>query len=131
MTGAGIVLAKPSEGAILLSPNMIEERIQNIEAKVHATGNIPEDTKAELLALLEGLKSEVSALEKTRGEDARSIARFADVSAHEATRSHKKAALVEASLSGLKSSVEGMEAEHPKVVQIVNRLATILSNMGI
>ena len=124
-------MAKPSEGAILLSPNMIEERIQNIEAKVHATGNIPEDTKAELLALLEGLKSEVSALEKTRGEDARSIARFADVSAHEATRSHKKAALIEASLSGLKSSVEGMEAEHPKVVQIVNRLATILSNMGI
>jgi hypothetical protein len=110
---------------------MIEERIQNIESKVQATRNIPEDTKAELLDLLEGLKSEVSALAKTRGEDARSIARFADASAHEATREQRKPALIEASLSGLKSSVEGLEAEHPKVVQIVNRLATILSNMGI
>jgi archaellum component FlaC len=110
---------------------MIEERIQNIETKVQATGNIPEDTKAELLALLEGLKSEVSALEKTHSEEARSIARFADASAHEATRQQKKPALIEASLSGLKSSVEGLEVEHPKIVQIVNRLATILSHMGI
>jgi len=110
---------------------MIEERIQNIESKVQATRNIPEDTRAELLELLEGLKSEISALAKTHGEDARSIARFADASAHEATREQKKAALMDASLSGLKSSVEGLEIEHPKVVQIVNRLATILSNMGI
>jgi hypothetical protein len=110
---------------------MIEERIQNIESKVQATRNIPEETKAELLSLLEGLKSEVSALAKTHGDDARSIARFADVSAHEATRAQRKPALIEASLSGLTSSVEGLEAEHPKVVQIVNRLATILSNMGI
>jgi hypothetical protein len=110
---------------------MIEERIQNIESKVQATRNIPEDTRAELLGLLEGLKSEISALAKTHGEDARSIARFADVSAHEATREQKKPALIDASLSGLKSSVEGLEIEHPKVVQIVNRLATILSNMGI
>jgi hypothetical protein len=110
---------------------MIEESIQNIESKVQATRNIPEDTKAELLSLLAGLKSEVSALAETRDEDARSIARFADASAHEATREQKKPALVKASLSGLTLSVEGLEAEHPKVVQIVNRLATILSAMGI
>jgi Domain of unknown function (DUF4404) len=110
---------------------MIEEHIQNIESKVRANRNIPEDTKAELLSLLEGLKSEVSALAETHSEDARSIARFVDASAQEATREQKKPALIEASLTGLTSSVEGLEAEHPKVVQIVNRLATILSNMGI
>lgn len=110
---------------------MIEESIQNIEAKLQATGNIPENTKAELLSLLEGLKSEVAALAKTHGEDARSIARFADASAQEATREQKKPELVDAALSGLTSSVQGLETEHPRIVQLVNRLATILSNMGI
>ena len=110
---------------------MIEEHIQNIEAKVQTTRNITEETRAELLSLLEGLKAEVHTLAKTRDEDARSIARFADASAHEATRDQRKPELVDAAVSGMNLSVQGLEAEHPKVVQIVNRLATILSNMGI
>ena len=35
------------------------------------------------------------------------------------------------SLEGLTSSVEGFEATHPRLVQIVNSISTILANMGI
>ena len=110
---------------------MIDDTLAKIEARLNSTEAIPVEKRRELQQLLATLKAEVGKLSKTHAEQAQSIAGFTEVSAHEATRSHRKAALIEASLSGLKSSVEGMEAEHPKVVQIVNRLATILSNMGI
>lgn len=110
---------------------MIEDRIKAIELKVETAPNISNEEKSELLELLSGLKSEVTALSETHHEDARSIARFADASAHEATRTQRKPELVNAALGGLTASVEGLEASHPRIVQIVNRLAAILSNMGI
>jgi len=109
---------------------MIEDRIQNIEAQINRNGNIPAETRNELLALLAALRSEVAALPETREEEAGSIARFAEASAHEATRSEKKPELLEAALSGLKGSVEGFEASHPALAETLNRLALILANMG-
>ena len=89
---------------------MIEERIQSIEAKVQAIESIPEETKAELLTMLSELKAEVASIAKPRSEEPERV---------------------EETMSELTSSVRALEAEHPHVVQLVNRLATILSNMGI
>ena len=110
---------------------MIENRIQEIESKIQDTKNISEESRRELLSLLATLKSEISRLESTHAEDARSISRFADASAHEATRGEKKPLLLAAALQGLTSSVEGLESSHPAISQSVNRIATALSNMGI
>lgn len=110
---------------------MIQDRLDNITAKVQDAQNIPDSTRTELLNLLAGLKSEIAALSQTHDEDARSIARFTDVSTHEATRVEKKPQLVNAALQGLTSSVEGFETSHPALTQTVNRLAVLLSNMGI
>lgn len=110
---------------------MIQDHIEKIETKVQAAKGIPEETKTELLHLLTALKSEIGNLSKTHGEDAGSITRFADLSAHEATREEKKPEQVEVALHGLKSSVVGFEGSHPALVQTVNKIATILSNMGI
>src|SRR5438105_4573704 len=113
-------------------PNiMIPEHIEQIEAKVEAAKNISDETRKELLGLLSALKSEIGPLAKTHDEDAESIARFADASAHEATRTEKKPELIDAAVKGLSSSVEGFETSHPTLVQIVNRIAVVLSNMGI
>jgi hypothetical protein len=38
---------------------------------------------------------------------------------------------MELSLKGLSSSVEGFEKSHPQLVQVVNRICTTLSNLGI
>jgi len=110
---------------------MIQDHIEKIEAKVQGATSIPDETKSELIGLLSTLKSEIDSLSKTHGEDADSITGFADVSTHEAIRSDKKPELVQVAVQGLTSSVGGFESSHPVLVQIVNRIATILSNMGI
>jgi hypothetical protein len=110
---------------------MIEDRIQKIEARLKESPNIPEPARAELLKLLAALKDEVATLAQSHAEDARSIARFVDASAHEATRTEKKPKLIEASLNGLTASVEAIEASHPKLAQVVNQIAVVLSNMGL
>jgi len=109
---------------------MIQDRIAKLEEKVRATAHIQEETRNELLGILAGLKTEIEALAKTNEEDARSIARFADVSTLEATRENKRPQLVDAALTGLNSSIETFESTHPSLTQTVNRLATVLSNMG-
>jgi len=110
---------------------MIEDRIQKIEARLQEAANIPEAARAELLKLLAALKDEVSTLAKSHEEDARSIARFVDASAHEATRAEKKPKLIEAALNGLTASAESFEASHPKLAEVVNQIAVVLSNMGL
>ncbi|MEP6636785.1 MAG: DUF4404 family protein, partial [Acidobacteriota bacterium] len=67
----------------------------------------------------------------TNSEDAASVARFAEASAHEATRTRKKPNLLRAALQGLKQSVEEFEATHPELVAEVNEFATALANMGL
>ncbi len=110
---------------------MIEDRIQKIEARLRDSGNIPEAKRAELLQLLAALKEEVRTLPSTHEEDAHSVARFMDASAHEATRAEKRPKQVEASLNGLTASVEAFEASHPKLAEVVNQIAVSLSNMGL
>ncbi len=110
---------------------MIQEQIEKIEAKISASENLPQETRAELQSLLSTLKAEIADLDRTNSEDAASIARFAEVSTHEATREEKRPQLVQAGLQGLTSSVEGFETSHPNLVQSVNQLAVVLSNMGI
>lgn len=110
---------------------MIQEHIEQIEAKVEAAENISSETKGELLNLLAKLKSEIAALPEQHLEDAQSIALFADVSTQEATRTERKPRLIEAALQGLTSSAEEFEASHPELAQAANRLAAVLSNMGI
>ena len=110
---------------------MIQDRLDKIEAEVQQAGNIPEETRTQLLGLLEDLKKEVAALSGTHDEKARAIAHFTDVSTREATRAEKQPERVDAALEGLTGSVSGFETTHPRLTQIVNRLAVTLSGVGI
>jgi hypothetical protein len=110
---------------------MNEKTIGEIEAKIRETDAITDERKRELLKLLGTLKTEVDALSKTHDEQAQSIAGFAQLSAHEATRGNQNPELRELSIRGLHSSVEGFEQSHPKLVQIVDRICNTLSNLGI
>jgi hypothetical protein len=110
---------------------MIEDTIGKIEARIQGAETIKEDRRGELLQLLGTLKSEVAALSKTHGEQAQSIAGFAEVSAHEATRAEQNPTLLKLSLQGLGSSVQELEKSHPRLVQIVNAISNTLSNLGI
>jgi queuine/archaeosine tRNA-ribosyltransferase len=110
---------------------MIEDTIGKIEARIEGAEAIKEERRRELLNLLGTLKSEVAELSKTHEEQAQSIAGFAEVSTHEATRAEQNPELLKLSLEGLGSSVQGFEESHPRLVQIVNAISSTLSNLGI
>ena len=110
---------------------MIEDTIGKIEARIQTAEAINEERKRDLLQLLGTLKTEVAELSKTHGDEAASIAGFAQVSAHEATRAERNPELLKLSLDGLGSSVSGFEESHPRLVQIVSSISNTLSNLGI
>ena len=110
---------------------MIQDTISEIESKVSSADNVSAERKQELLKLLGTLKTEVAELSKTRGEQADSIAGFASLSTHEATRTEPNPQLRELSLQGLQSSVEDLEQSHPRLTQAVNRISKMLSDWGI
>lgn len=113
------------------SERMIEDTIEKIQARLESADAIKDDRRQELLQLLARLKSEVADLSKTHGEQAESIAGFAEVSTHEATRVEQNPQLLQLSLQGLKSSVQELEESHPRLVQLVNAISNTLSNLGI
>ena len=110
---------------------MIEDTIGKIEARIQGAENIKEERRRELVELLGTLKTEVAELSKTHEDQAQSIAGFAEVSAHEATRTLQDPQLLKLSLEGLGSSVSGFEGSHPRLVQIVSAISSTLSNLGI
>lgn len=110
---------------------MISDTIAKLEARLADAGTLNETSRRELVDLLATLKGEVNDLARTHAEHAQSIAGFAEASAHEATRQQKNPELLRLSLAGLETSVDGFEQSHPRLVEIVNRICTTLSNLGI
>jgi hypothetical protein len=109
---------------------MIEKTISEIESRVQGTEAVTSAQKQELLALLGKLKAEVGALEQTHSQEAKSIAESIEASTRAATSREQTPEAVQTSVAGLKSSVEGFEQSHPKLVYFVNSLSNMLSNLG-
>jgi hypothetical protein len=110
---------------------VIRDQIDKIEARLRESKAVGEGDRAELLALLESLKAEIATLSRTNREQAESITGFAELSAREATRDEKSPTLLTLSIKGLAASVQGFETSHPRLVEIINRFCTMLSNLGI
>lgn len=110
---------------------MIEDTIAKIENRLRTISSLSDEKKQELSSLLGTLKEEVVALAETEAERAESITRFTELSTHEATRETGSTRLRSLSREGLSASVEGFEASHPRLVQIVNNVCTTLANLGV
>lgn len=110
---------------------MLEDTLSKLEARIQNAGNLRDENRQELLQLISQLKAEVSGLSKTHQEQAESIASFAELSTHEATRETRNPETLKYSTAGLTSSVDEFEKTHPQLVAVVNRIATTLANMGI
>lgn len=110
---------------------MIEDTLNQIEARIRSSDVMKDDRKRELGQLLGTLRTEVAQLSRTHQDQAQTIANFTQISAHEATRSNRDPRLLELGLQGLSSSVHGFEESHPQLVQIVNSISNTLANLGI
>ena len=110
---------------------MIRDHLDKIEERLKQSETVKESDKAELLTLLRTLRTEIADLSQTHYEQAESITGFAELSAREATRNEKNPVLLNLSIEGLASSVQGFETSHPRLVEIINTFSTMLSNLGI
>jgi hypothetical protein len=100
---------------------MVEERIRNIESRVQASTNLPEAAKAEMLELLGELRTELGGVKKEHLERAEGAA--GQAGAHGESLDH--------SLGALTGTMTELEATHPRLAELANRLAVALANMGI
>lgn len=82
----------------------MNDRLDKIEAQIQGASNIPEETKSELLQLVQELRTEAA----SHAEETQNMA-----------------------LEGLSGPVGELETAHPRLMQIVNRLASALSSVGI
>ncbi len=110
---------------------MIPHTLEKIEERLKKTESLGRENRSELLGLISTLKGEIAELAKTHNEHAESITGFAAVSTREAIRKEKNLELLELSLTGLEKSVQGFETSHPTLVGVVNRICSMLSNLGI
>lgn len=92
---------------------------------------VDEKKKAELLRQFSTLRAEIDELARTDADRAKTIAGFADLSAHEATRTKPHPELLKLSVTGLQKSVQEFEKTHPRLVEIVGSLSATLSNIGL
>ena len=110
---------------------MTDERIEKIKSAVEAADHIPEEKKAELLALLGDLQPTIARVAETHPEEAQNIGQSVEASAHEIARENKRPERLEGAVRDLKESVEKFEASHPDLAAFVNRYSTLLSALGI
>ena len=110
---------------------MTEERIQKIKSAVEAADHISPEKKAELLDVLAKLKPAIAKVAQTHQEDAQSISRLVEASAHEVAGKTNRPEGLERVLHELKQSVEKFEASHPQLTSFVTEYSAVLSGMGI
>jgi len=83
---------------------MVKPLLEQLRAKVETASGLPATTKSELLKLVAELESQSARTGSTA--DPHGVDR-------------------------LVASVEGLEVSHPEITDIVNRIATMLGNIGI
>ncbi len=110
---------------------MIRETITKLEERLKTSASMPESNRQELLDLLTTLKAEVSELSKTHAAEAEKIVSYTQASTQEVLGPQVSQDRLELRLRELSQSVDGFEKSHPQLVDLVNRIALTLSNLGI
>ena len=105
--------------------------LNDIEKRIHENPDIDQTTKAELLRLLITLKSELATLEHAHAEHVESVIGLTERSMHEAIRQPKDPQLAASALQELAAAVAELEVSHPQLVNVVNAISVLLSNIGI
>jgi prefoldin subunit 5 len=110
---------------------MTDERIRKIKSAVESADHISPEKKAELLDVLAKLKPAIAKVAQTHEEDAQSISRLVEDSAHEVASKNERPESVKRVLQKLKQTVEKFEASHPELTAFVTEYSAVLSGLGI
>ncbi len=107
------------------------KKIEAIEKKIKAASQIDAKIKEDLLDLIRSLKIELAELKEIHSTTAHNIVEKTQASAEQILISDKKQDELQENIDALKETVTEFEVSHPKLVQVVNRLCMMLSDIGI
>ena len=110
------------------------ETIKRIEQRIASAGSISEEARAELLGLIGELKEEADGLPADASADeVRSALGLAEISTHEISRGDRdrESPLKEQTFGALQTSIQELEASHPRLAEMIARMSHVLSRMGI
>ena len=107
------------------------KKIEAIEKKIEATSQIDAKIKENLLDLMRSLKTELADLKENHPNTAHNIADKTQISTEKILTADNKQNELQENIDGLQETVEEFEVSHPKLVQVVNRLCMMLSDIGI
>ena len=108
----------------------MKQTLQEINDKIAAASDLKAERKAELTELVNKLYAELEDLARTDRVRAENVSGLARTSTDEAVNGHDQEKL-DSALNGFSGSVEQLEASHPRMVAIVNRICNMLSDIGI
>lgn len=97
---------------------MILKHIEQLEARIRNSDGISPEQQAELLTLLQAMKTEAASVPVAAERPG-----LAPIDGDERP--------VEDVVEDVRKSVEQFEASHPRLTQLTNQIAVVLSNMGI
>jgi len=98
---------------------MIADLLEKLRSAVGEAGELSENTKDELLRHVAAMEASTGATVPRGGAAGES----GDALPESTGQAH--------SFEGLTTSIQGLEAAHPEITDLVNRIATALGNMGI
>lgn len=108
------------------------KKIEAIEKKIKTTPQIDAKIKEDLLDLMRSLKTELADIKSEHPQTAHSIAEQAQSSTEQIlNKSEDKSETLQENIDGLQKTVDEFEVSHPKLVQVVNRICMMLSDIGI
>lgn len=110
---------------------MSDDTIKRIREQVKNSEKISSEQKNKLNTLIKELEKEMQSLSEQDSDKAKTIAGFAEISAHEAIRETDNDELFDIAGKGLSSAVKDIEVSHPKLVSILNSISVMLSDMSI
>jgi mevalonate kinase len=111
--------------------NMSLKKIEAIEKKIEKTTEIDVKIKEDLLDLMRSLKTELSDLKENHPDKVDKIVDKARTSAEKVIHADEDQNELKEAIDGLHETVEEFEVSHPKLVQVVNRICMMLSDIGI
>jgi hypothetical protein len=110
---------------------MALERLLHLEARIQESHDLNPQQKEELLQLLAELKEAMADVSISPAVHTHGATRVPERSASQGTRQDTPPHPVRLAMDDLSTSVQALEASHPKFVTTVNTISTVLANMGI
>jgi mevalonate kinase len=109
------------------------KKLEAIEKKIKTTPQIDAKIKEDLLDLMRSLKTELADIKNEHPKTADSIVDQTHSSAEQilCKNNSGEQKILQENIDDLQKTVDEFEASHPKLVQVVNRICMMLSDIGI